>query len=147
MLGVLKGCLCCSYRTYEPCEFTIWMMKEYGIGNSWQKEVVINQSICPNLVLSWLTFQGSLKDGCILMMYDPGNLLVYCPDTRTFEETRFADVDAISYRPSFLKLQNFESESVYNFPSSQDDAGVVLNTNGEMDDVGESFCVCNQLPS
>ncbi|XP_071730057.1 F-box protein At3g07870-like [Rutidosis leptorrhynchoides] len=116
MMGVVKGCLCYSYYTF--CEFTMWVMKVYGIKNSWQKEVLINQNICPNLRWSLnMHFVpiGSLKDGRFLMMYDQGKLFVYHPDTSTTQETEFSDVDAISYRPSFLKLQTFESESVHKF--------------------------------
>ncbi|XP_071727486.1 F-box/kelch-repeat protein At3g06240-like [Rutidosis leptorrhynchoides] len=122
ILGVVKGCLCYSYYTRTTCEITIWVMKEYGIENSWQKEVLINQNISPivrgsNDILC--SPMGSLKDGSILMMYGEGKLLVYRPDTRTFEETQFSYVDAIN---------------------DDDDAGVILNPIGKMEDIVESFC-------
>ncbi|XP_071730056.1 F-box/kelch-repeat protein At3g06240-like [Rutidosis leptorrhynchoides] len=118
MLGVLNGCLCYSCCTRTSCVFTMWVMKEYGIKDSWQKELLINLKTSRNLRRSLdMHFHpvGSLKDGSILMMCLGGKLVVYHPDTSTTEETEFSDVNAISYRPSFLKLQNFESESVHKF--------------------------------
>ncbi|MFS7903302.1 putative F-box domain-containing protein [Helianthus anomalus] len=54
-LAVLNGCLSQSY-TYDS-QIKIWVMKEYGINNSWRKEVVIKQSISPDLDwLMWVLF-------------------------------------------------------------------------------------------
>ncbi|XP_071727123.1 F-box/kelch-repeat protein At3g06240-like [Rutidosis leptorrhynchoides] len=119
MLGVLDGCLCYSCYCRTSCVVSIWVMKEYGIGNSWQKKILITESISPILHGPYdiLCFpMGSFKDGRILMMSFSGKLLVYHPNTHTIEKTQFSDVNAISYRPSFVKLQNFESESVHKFP-------------------------------
>ncbi|XP_071711775.1 F-box protein At3g07870-like isoform X2 [Rutidosis leptorrhynchoides] len=122
-LGVLKGCLCYAYYT-RTLDVLIWVMKEYGIENSWHKEVLIKQSISPFIGRSSkqsICFPiGCLKDGSILLVYGllefgPGKLLVYHPDTNTKEETEFIVVNAFNYRPSFVKLQNFESESVHKF--------------------------------
>ncbi|PWA90771.1 F-box associated domain, type 1 [Artemisia annua] len=95
-LGVLKGCLCLA-DTFDP-QFTIWVMKEYGIKKSWHKEV-------------------GLKDGTILMVFRDVELLAYCPTRKTVEDTQIFDryLTAMSYRPSFLKLQNFELERVHVF--------------------------------
>ncbi|KVI02071.1 F-box protein At3g07870-like [Cynara cardunculus var. scolymus] len=115
-LAVLKGCLCQS-DTYDS-EFTIWVMKEYGIKKSWHKEVVIKQAISPDL--DWLMWEPmylieGLKDGRILMMYCEDKLLSYCPKSKTVENTEIFDryLSGMAYRPSFLKLENFESERVH----------------------------------
>ncbi|KAJ9536590.1 hypothetical protein OSB04_un000239 [Centaurea solstitialis] len=42
-LAILKGCLC-KLDTYDS-EVAIWVMKEYGINNSWHKQVVISRTI------------------------------------------------------------------------------------------------------
>nr|GFA22700.1 F-box associated domain, type 1 [Tanacetum cinerariifolium] len=84
-LGVLKGCLCqCDSSTIE---FTIWVMKKYGIKKSWHKEVVIKQSITPDL--DWLihepvTVLEGLEDGTILMLLH---------DTCLFEDVRKEGAD------------------------------------------------------
>ncbi|XP_071712457.1 F-box protein CPR1-like [Rutidosis leptorrhynchoides] len=117
MLEVLKGCLCYSYYTHNNVDVLFWVMKEYGNNNSWQKEVLIKESICPFIGYSsnLACFPiGSLNDGSIspvygLFYYGPRELLVYNP------KKQFFFVSAFNYRPSFMKLQNFESESVHKF--------------------------------
>lgn len=115
-LAVLKGCLCQS-DTFES-QFTIWVMKEYGIKESWHREVIIKESISPDL--DWVMWEPvylteGLKDGTILMIYYEDKLLAYSPKTRTIEDTKIFNryFTGMGYRPSFLKLQKFESESVY----------------------------------
>ncbi|GKE40838.1 hypothetical protein Tco_1464243, partial [Tanacetum coccineum] len=99
-------------------DFTIWVMKEYGIKESWHKEVVIKQSI------SWdseryiggpVHLMESLEDGTVLMLLDWWGLLVYCPQNKTIKKREFSEryLTGMAYRPSFLKLQAFESESVH----------------------------------
>ncbi|KAJ9551811.1 hypothetical protein OSB04_015856 [Centaurea solstitialis] len=70
-LSILKGCLC-KLNTYHS-ELTIWVMKEYGIKNSWHNEVVITREICVDL--KWLPYKPihlivGLKDGSILMVFE-----------------------------------------------------------------------------
>ncbi|XP_071712456.1 F-box protein At3g07870-like [Rutidosis leptorrhynchoides] len=122
MLGVVKGCLCYSYYT-RTFDVLIWVMKEYGIKNSWQKEVLIKGSICPFIgqLFDLGCFPiGSLNDGSILLVsglleYCPVKLLVYHPDTGTKEEIEFSVVNAFNYCPSFVNLQKFTSETVHKF--------------------------------
>ncbi|PWA90772.1 F-box associated domain, type 1 [Artemisia annua] len=82
------------------------------------KEVVIKESISPDLY--WLmsepvSLTQGLKDGTILMVFRDVELLAYCPTRKTVEDTQIFDryLTAMSYRPSFLKLQNFELERVH----------------------------------
>ncbi|XP_071736706.1 F-box protein At3g07870-like [Rutidosis leptorrhynchoides] len=117
-LGVLKGCLSQSY-TFDS-QFTIWVMKEYGIKNSWHREVVIKQSISPDL--DWVMWEPmylieGLKDGTFLMVYWEDQLMVYCPETKTMEDTKIFDryIWGMAYRPSFFRLAEFESERALMF--------------------------------
>nr|XP_043630928.1 F-box/kelch-repeat protein At3g23880-like [Erigeron canadensis] len=117
-LGVLKGCLSQS-DTFDS-QFTVWVMKEYRVKTSWHKQVVIKQSISPSL--DWVMWEPmylitGLKDGTILMVYYEDKLLEYCPQNQTVEDTKLFDryLDAMAYRPSFLKLQNFRAETVHVF--------------------------------
>ncbi|KAJ9551694.1 hypothetical protein OSB04_015739 [Centaurea solstitialis] len=117
-LAILKGCLCKS-DTYDS-QYTIWVMKEYGIKESWHKEVVVKLGIIPDL--DWLIWEPmflieGLKDGSILMDYRHERLFVYCPQSKTIEHTEIFDpyFTGLAYRPSFLKLRDFISERVYIF--------------------------------
>ncbi|GKF39837.1 hypothetical protein Tco_0119898, partial [Tanacetum coccineum] len=99
-------------------EFTIWVMKEYGIKKSWHKEVVIKQSISPGL--DWLiheplTVLEGLEDGTILMLLRDNCLLVYSPQKKTIEKKEMFRIffTGMAYRPSLLKLQTFDPERVH----------------------------------
>lgn len=58
-----------------------------------------------------------LKDGTILMFYRKEKLLTYYPRRKTIEDTQIFDryFSGMAYRPSFIKLQNFELEEVHVF--------------------------------
>ncbi|KAJ9552393.1 hypothetical protein OSB04_016438 [Centaurea solstitialis] len=134
-LAVLKGCLCKS-DSYGS-QFSLWVMKEYGIKKSWHKEVVITHSISHGLgrpYLKAISLTEGLKDGSILLV-SMGKLWAFYPRSKTIEEIEMIDYFAsvISYRPSFLRLRNFESESfnqktlglVYGLPNSYLQTGLV----------------------
>ncbi|KAJ9552447.1 hypothetical protein OSB04_016492 [Centaurea solstitialis] len=113
-LAILNGCLC-KLDTYHS-ELTIWVMKEYGIKNSWHKEVVIKRDITVDL--KWPSYKAvhlimGLKDGSILMVFE-NKLCVFDPHSDTIEDTKMFDhyLSGFAYRPSFLKLQNFKSERI-----------------------------------
>ncbi|PWA90773.1 F-box associated domain, type 1 [Artemisia annua] len=117
-LGVLNGCLSQS-DTFDS-QFTIWVMKEYGIKKSWHKEVVIKESISPDL--DWIMWEPmhlleGLKDGTILMVYYEDKLLAYDPQSKTIEDTEIFKryLFGMTYRPGFLRLQNFKLETVHMF--------------------------------
>ncbi|KAJ9552155.1 hypothetical protein OSB04_016200 [Centaurea solstitialis] len=117
-LGVLKGCLC-QLDAYVS-QFTIWVMREYGVKNSWHKEVVIKQG--SSFDLRWpqiwpaMYLIGELKDGSILTVCNY-KLWAFHPRSKKIEATKIHDpnVTGLAYRPSFLKLRNFESERVHIF--------------------------------
>ncbi|KAJ9551550.1 hypothetical protein OSB04_015595 [Centaurea solstitialis] len=116
-MAILKGCLCISDGNHS--QFTIWVMKEYGIKKSWHKEAVITKEAL-NRNREWLYWYTvslieGLNDGTILFM--SGGLWAFYPRSRTVEEIdKFkCSKSWLAYRPSFLKLQNFESERVHMF--------------------------------
>ncbi|KAL4570170.1 hypothetical protein LXL04_025821 [Taraxacum kok-saghyz] len=103
-LAVLKGCLWQSNTSGGNSEFTFWVMKEYGIKESWHKEVAGIDPI------------EHLRDGTILVVRYGEKLSAYSTEGRTIADTDYGFdhcFSAIAYRPSFLKLRNFESERVY----------------------------------
>lgn len=69
-LGSLDGCLCLSLSTLGSLyDFDVWVMNEYGIGDSWTKKIVVSniQNLRAGAMLEPLT---SLKSGEILMLGD-----------------------------------------------------------------------------
>ncbi|KAJ9551825.1 LOW QUALITY PROTEIN: hypothetical protein OSB04_015870 [Centaurea solstitialis] len=114
-LAVLKGCLCKSDGNRFP--FTIWVMKEYGIKKSWHKEVVITEEAL-NSIRAFRYYKypiyliGFLKD---TMFFMGGDLFAFYPTSDTIEkiESFEGSRNGLAYRSSFLKLQNFESETVH----------------------------------
>ncbi|KAJ9552247.1 hypothetical protein OSB04_016292 [Centaurea solstitialis] len=107
-LAVLKGCLCVSDG--DDSQFTIWVMKEYGIEKSWYKEVVITRETLNSTYLC-----EGLKDGTIFFMSGGLCLCAFYPRSDRVEEIHMfgSSKRGLAYRPSFLKLQNFESERVH----------------------------------
>lgn len=75
------------------------------------------ESITPNI--NWPTrnhvyLLEAREDGTILMSFKD-KLFVYCPRKKTIEGGVFSKIAlaGMSYRPSFVKLQTFESERVH----------------------------------
>ncbi|KAJ9536574.1 hypothetical protein OSB04_un000223 [Centaurea solstitialis] len=111
-LAILKGCLC-ILDTYNS-ELTIWVMKNYGINNSWCKQVV-------NRTIQWPQFQpddhihliAGLKDGSFFMVFE-NKVCVFHPRRKTIEDTKFFELlsSGCAYSPSFLNLRSFESERI-----------------------------------
>ncbi|GJW79372.1 F-box associated domain containing protein [Tanacetum coccineum] len=130
-LGVLNGFL--SQCDTSDWEFTIWVMKEYGVKRSWHKEVVIRQNIM--VARNWwmhgpVSLIEGLKDGTIFMLSDDDGLLVYLPQKKSIEEKPLIKpfFTGIAYRPSFLKLLTFDSESVHVLESAVPDVCVEVRT-------------------
>ncbi|XP_023748047.1 F-box protein At3g07870 [Lactuca sativa] len=114
-LDLLKGCLCLCATSNS--KFTVWVMKEYGIKNSWHKELVIRKGISRDLdmlILGHPCLIECFKDGTILMASSGNNLLVYSPVSKTVTETKTFDgcFKGLAYRPGFHRLLNFKNEIV-----------------------------------
>lgn len=119
--GVLNGCLN-LYSGSKDLGFTIWVMKEHGIKNSWHKKLEIKEgSIPPPDIGTWfpLLFIDSLNGRSLLMVQsvEQHQIMAYCLETNTFEDTMISDdlITVKTYRPSFFKLQNFQSARVHFF--------------------------------
>ncbi|GKB63240.1 F-box associated domain containing protein, partial [Tanacetum coccineum] len=121
ILGVVKGCL--SQGCYYSCEiFTVWVMKEHGIKDSWYKAFTIKETRIARKLRCPLCLLDGLKGG-ILIARAGDKLVAYCLQTNTLRtinltslpatsNRRNCTVDiqsAITYHPTFLNLQNFAS--------------------------------------
>ncbi|GJS91161.1 F-box associated domain containing protein [Tanacetum coccineum] len=116
LFGSVNGLICLSLTDTSRYKFNIWVMKDYGIKKAWHKEVVIMESIHPNKnwpIRDSMNLLEPLKDGTILMSFED-KLFVYCPRKKTIEGGVFSKISLarVSYPPSFIKLQTFESERV-----------------------------------
>ncbi|KAL1827906.1 hypothetical protein ACET3Z_006318 [Daucus carota] len=115
-LGMLGGCLCiCDNRS--DSELVIWVMKDYGVKESWSKEIIIQEL---NFGLHCRTFYvlKVLKDGSILMLCSANLLFTYHPGTKIwqvvpcFKEYEIQSMYASVYVPSFISLKSFMLENV-----------------------------------
>lgn len=139
VLGVLEGCLSLLCK-YDDLRLTIWVMKERGIKKFWHKELDVKEDIILFQVFEeW--FLVSLIDGLngrsLLMVrsFDSeqkGQLVAYCIETNEIEETTISDnlFTVLNYRPSFCKLQNFQSARVHVFYRSGNIIQLLLDKYG-----------------
>lgn len=114
-LEMLERCLCiCDNR---DSKVVIWVMKNYGMKESWSKEIIISDHSA-----GWLcgTVHALkvLKDETILMLFHNEFLFTYHPGSKTlqilgiFQRGFFDLLDAMVYLPSFIALKSFVSEKV-----------------------------------
>ncbi|KAJ9551644.1 hypothetical protein OSB04_015689 [Centaurea solstitialis] len=108
-LGVFKGCLCKSYT--KDSQFTIWVMKQHAIKESWHKELVITQAIFVGLNRGRIFVFGGLQDGTVLVVLD-NKLVAYCPKSKTFDDLAILGRWSIvlTHHPSLIKLLDIDSE-------------------------------------
>ncbi|GFZ18622.1 hypothetical protein Acr_27g0003610 [Actinidia rufa] len=84
--GLLGGCLCVCDNSSDS-EFVVWTMKEYGIKESWTKELVIrNNSHLDRLSYAIVTPIKVWQNGDVLMLWRGDVLFSYSPERKTLEE-------------------------------------------------------------
>ncbi|XP_051123567.1 F-box protein At3g07870-like [Andrographis paniculata] len=109
-LGNLKGCLCLCDNSSESV-IEIWVMKEYGVENSWCKEIVVKKM--PELVGP--SFQivhvfRVFRDGKILLLWGDFFMLYCCTKSGDAREVDMAQpsgpnsIEAMHYVPNFQSL-------------------------------------------
>ncbi|XP_027120324.1 F-box/kelch-repeat protein At3g23880-like [Coffea arabica] len=107
-LGVFDGCLGAICKPPEN-KFEIWIMKEYGVGESWTKYAQVEwftKSKC-------LRPLGFLKNGEMMVDIDGRTLVRYSNNWKTGKVVishshRSNDSDAITYVPSFISPKEIE---------------------------------------
>ncbi|KAL7252407.1 hypothetical protein ACSBR1_007069 [Camellia fascicularis] len=116
-LGVMEGQLCIScFKVDIVCpDIDIWVMKDYGVGKSWTRDLVIKH---PRE--GWWDPYGFqlikvLKNGGVLLLYyfSP---FVYNPVTETFRKAQIegikSQIEAIVHVPSFVSLKSVSREEI-----------------------------------
>lgn len=116
-LGVLKGCLS-QYCWYPSFQFSVWVMREYGIKDSWYKAFTLKDTnIAPQLSDPLCLIDGP-KGGLLIVRDYEDSLAAYCLQTNKLKRVNLSSkypnrrvriVTTVTYRPTFLKLQNFAS--------------------------------------
>ncbi|XVF38592.1 hypothetical protein REPUB_Repub20aG0115500 [Reevesia pubescens] len=107
--GVLGGCLFIIYFT-NSIKFDIWVMKEYGVKESWIKQFVV-ENLYPKQG-SWDFYEPMvvLNNGEILMLYNNDAVVCYNQKRKNLRGTKYfrtrSQLDAIAYTPSFVSLYN-----------------------------------------
>lgn len=109
-LGVITGCLCLCDNTSDS-EIVIWVMKEYGVQNSWTKEFVISKmpdfaGISYELVYALKVFEN----GDILMSWEDFYLFFYRNQNTTLQKVEVDpnfSIQTMLHVPSFVALKNF----------------------------------------
>ncbi|KAL8459560.1 hypothetical protein ACS0TY_036889 [Phlomoides rotata] len=111
ILIALEGSLCLCEYTYTMNDRTlnIWLMKEYGVEESWTKEFVIQSEV------NYYPIRLS-KDGVILMgvkncRFVDGVIFDYCSKNKTTQRIRnivgYTCNIPVSHTPSLLSLKSF----------------------------------------
>ncbi|KAL1814596.1 hypothetical protein ACET3Z_017170 [Daucus carota] len=117
-LGVLKGCLCiCDNTPYS--ELAIWVMRDYGVEDSWTKEfVTYTHLIHGDIHTDMIRILKVFKDGTVLLYSESFQLFTYHPQHQTLQHHIYPGgdldtFDAQTYVPNFMSLHSFELEEVF----------------------------------
>lgn len=76
VLGVLKGCLCALCDDIGYTDVEVWLMKEYGVVDSWMKfvKIPLNMGIQN---ISYMMPLGSLNEDEVLLEIDLQSFVIY----------------------------------------------------------------------
>ncbi|KAL7582495.1 hypothetical protein Lser_V15G44343 [Lactuca serriola] len=83
VLGVLQGCLCAICDDIGYTDVEIWLMKEYGVVNSWSKlvKIPLNMGIQN---ISYMMPLGSLNEDEIVLEIDLQSFVIYDVKKKVF---------------------------------------------------------------
>lgn len=115
-LSALWDCLCLCDSSNEDGT-TLWLMKEYGVENSWIKYFIICKNNYHEHPLSMYPIKV-FKDGDILMVWGHMMLFYYSKNAKVYEHLFYNPptyVDTFIHTPSFLSLKSFGMENVRSF--------------------------------
>ncbi|KAL7250104.1 hypothetical protein ACSBR1_012160 [Camellia fascicularis] len=108
-VGVLRDSLSiCDFS--NPRRIDIWLMKDYGIKESWSKELVIENGIGKRGNLDCHEPIMILKSGEILMLVNKDALVMYNPKLGKFKKLKTygikSEFHGIAHTPSFVSLRD-----------------------------------------
>ncbi|XP_010312812.2 F-box/kelch-repeat protein At3g06240 [Solanum lycopersicum] len=115
-LGGFGRCLCVCDNNADT-HFEVWVMKEYGVTDSWVKQIVIN--ITPECNNYWLCYEMInlvivLDDGEVLFLWRDDFLFLHHPVKNTLKRVDVCDGNFVAsvYVSNSLSLKNFKAEVV-----------------------------------
>ncbi|KAL0454525.1 UNVERIFIED_CONTAM: F-box protein [Sesamum latifolium] len=107
-IGVLRGCLCICYM-YEDAEFEVWVMREYGVKESWSKEFSIDMKFYCKLRVEDLHRPIKFfSNGDLWFISSSESLVSFSPRKRTFRELRSMGpwkTEVTAHSLSFISLK------------------------------------------
>ncbi|GMN70180.1 hypothetical protein TIFTF001_039224 [Ficus carica] len=118
-IGALESCLCvCDFSTYRCMD--IWLMKEYGVSNSWTKFISIDHFFKRGFHFGdYQALISYSSNGTLLMFHSIGNALIYYHDglleIKPFEGPRYPTLfgfEAVAFTPSLISLRDVVLERV-----------------------------------
>lgn len=108
-IGVLRNSLCACY-IYKDSEFEVWIMREYGVKESWTKEFTFELEFYCNLRVEDLHRPIKfLSNGDLLFLSSSHCLVTFSPIKRTFRELKhmgFRRSDINAHALSLLSLKD-----------------------------------------
>ncbi|OMO94180.1 hypothetical protein COLO4_16485 [Corchorus olitorius] len=110
MLGVIEDSLCaCCFCDDDPYQFDIWVMKDYGVKESWTKQFRIEHTFLPDRLGDYYYPLILLKNGRMLMSHNDQDVCYNLKEKR-FKKT---DISAkqfyfylSAYTPCFVSLKD-----------------------------------------
>ncbi|KAH7842690.1 hypothetical protein Vadar_008082 [Vaccinium darrowii] len=109
-VGVLQGCLSlCDYFDSEHA--AIWVMKDYGVKESWSKDFVIpNISIASKSFVDYYEPITVFEDGKILIFFSRDALFLYDPKSQHYEDVQILGIPSwfhvIAHISSLVSLRD-----------------------------------------
>jgi F-box interacting protein len=107
-LGVLESCLLLCAFDDDSTKFDMWVMKDYGVQESWTRIFVVENLYPRRYKREDYEPIMFLNNGDILMSYGVGAVVCYNPETKSFRKTSIVPIDsefvATAYSPSFVSL-------------------------------------------
>lgn len=94
-VGVLQGCLSlCDYFDGEHA--AIWVMKDYGVKESWSKDFVIpKMSIASKSLVNYYEPITVFEDGKILISFTGDALFLYDPKSQHYEDVQILGITSM----------------------------------------------------
>ncbi|XP_073039081.1 F-box protein At3g07870-like [Primulina eburnea] len=89
-MGVLKNCLCICY-IYKDTVFEAWLMREYGVKESWTRKFSIDMKFYDQMSFEDLQLQRPIKflnNGDLWFISRTNSLVSFSPTKRTFKKLR-----------------------------------------------------------
>lgn len=130
-VGVLRGYLCICY-IYEDAMFEVWVMREYGVKESWRKEFSIDMKFYCKLRVEDLRRPVKfLSNGDLWFVSSSNSLVSFSPRKRTFRELRSIGVGQLktkvtAHELSFVSLKDVAGESALKVKNMRSEKRIVF---------------------